>query len=489
VVASIVKRVIVGASLTAALGGASAARAAPFVYVTNFAGNNISQFNAPPLSFEALTPLQPATIAGGDGPFHLAISPDGRSVYVTNNADATLSQYSVGPRGALSGKTPASVATGASPDGVAVSPDGKSVYVANDGNNTLSQYSVGADGALSPKTPATVPTGDGAEAIAVSPDGTSVYVTTYNDGTVWQYTVGAGGVLAAKVPATIKSGTSPGTLAVAPDGKSVYVANLSDDMVWQYSVGAGGALSPKTPATVATGKRPDGMAVSPDGKSVYVTNVSSGIVPGTVSQYSVGTGGQLVPKTPATVRTGNEPEGVAVSPDGKSVYVTDYFYGTVSQYSVGAGGLLSHKNPDTVGAGSGPWGVAVGPDADVSVTISMPKSVKRGSALSSTIKVKNGGPSRAWLASFTDRVPAGTEFLSANTSRGNCTGPPPKSKTGTLTCQLGTLPRGSSVRIQLGLKVTARPGKTVANKLRAASVTPDPKASNNTAKARTRVTR
>ena len=47
------------------------------------------------------------------------------------------------------------------------------------------------------------------------------------------------------------------------------------DSVSQYDVGAGGALAPKSPATVAAGRStPSGVAVSPDGASVYVANVS-----------------------------------------------------------------------------------------------------------------------------------------------------------------------------------------------------------------------
>ena len=44
---------------------------------------------------------------------------------------------------------------------------------------------------------------------------------------------------------------------------------------------------------------------------------------GNVSQYDVGTGGPLTPKTPATVAAGTNPIGVAVSPDGLSVYVAN----------------------------------------------------------------------------------------------------------------------------------------------------------------------
>ena len=58
---------------------------------------------------------------------------------------------------------------GDSPFGVAVSPDGTSVYVTNFAGSSVSQYTVGADGALIAKTPATVAAGD-ARGVAVLPD-------------------------------------------------------------------------------------------------------------------------------------------------------------------------------------------------------------------------------------------------------------------------------------------------------------------------------
>ena len=59
-----------------------------------------------------------------------------------------------------------------------------------------------------------------------------------------------------------------------------------------------------SPATVAAGATPLGVAVSPDGGSVYVANDSRD----SVSQYDVGAGGALSPKSPATVATGALPD-------------------------------------------------------------------------------------------------------------------------------------------------------------------------------------
>lgn len=102
-----------------------------------------------------------------------------------------MSEYDVAADGELSLKSPATVRTGKDPIAIAVNRDGKSVYVANNHDNTLSQYDIGPGGVLSPAIPATVTTGDGPADVAVSPDGRSVYVTDFCcPFAVSQYTVG-----------------------------------------------------------------------------------------------------------------------------------------------------------------------------------------------------------------------------------------------------------------------------------------------------------
>lgn len=140
----------------------------------------------------------------------------------------------------------------------------------------------------------------------------------------------------------------------------------------QYGIDASsGGLSPKTPATVATGSGPLGIAVSPDGRSAYVTNYF--FSDNSVSQYDIDPViGALSPKTRATVAAGVHPFGVAVTPDGKSAYVTNSPVvlsppdDTVSQYDIDAlSGALSPKTPATVPAGSMPRGIAIRPVARV----------------------------------------------------------------------------------------------------------------------------
>jgi DNA-binding beta-propeller fold protein YncE len=250
---------------------------------------------------------------------------------------------------------------------VAVSPDGESVYVADFGYtpaDTVAQYDVGPGGKLSPKTPAAVAAGVLAQDLAVSPDGKNVYVAnagTTDNGTISQYDVGPGGALSPKSPPFVRV-YQPHRLAVSPDSQNVYVTG--DLGLSHYHADSGGALSLMDQAFVGN---PGGVEVSPDGKSVYATTYDSE-TDGSVSQFDVGSGGTLSPKSPPTLAARDGAIGMAVSPDGESLYVTNQNSNNVSQYDVSAGGNLSPKNPATVAAGRGPTAVAVSPLARVPTT-------------------------------------------------------------------------------------------------------------------------
>jgi YVTN family beta-propeller protein len=355
-----------------------AARAVDSAYIANSGDNTISQYDIDPQS-GALRRKAPPTVSAGSSPVSVAVTPDGKNAYVADFGDNDVAQYSIDPlSGGLFPKTPATVAAGqfgGFSTGIAVTPDGKSVYVTNGGDNTVSQYDIDPqNGALTPKTTATVAAGAGPTGVAVSPDGGSAYVSNaagfLADGTIAQYDIDPrNGALTPKTPAFANADLGPSAAALTPNGRSAYVANqfgfggVSGNNISQYDVDpAGGQLSPKTPATVFAAPRPVAIAVAPDGGSAY----TAGLGFGDVSQYDIDPGtGTLSPKAPATVAAGDSPLGVIVTPDGRSVYVTNRSAGQASgsifQYDVTpASGTLSPKMPATVSAGVGPVGIAVG---------------------------------------------------------------------------------------------------------------------------------
>jgi sugar lactone lactonase YvrE len=176
-----------------------------------------------------------------------------------------------------------------------------------------------------------------------------------------EYTRAADGTLTPMSQPTVTTGVNPHDVVISPDGTSAYVDNFSSDDVSEYDVGSTGALAPKSSATIAAApvpgnsEDPHGMAISPDGASVYVSDFNDEVI----YELSVGAGGVLSAKPAATAPAGTEPSAIVVSPDGKYVYVADA--DAISQYAVGAGGELSPLSPASVPV-AGANALAVSPD-------------------------------------------------------------------------------------------------------------------------------
>lgn len=108
-------------------------------------------------------------------------------------------------------------------------------------------------------------------------------------------------------------------------------------------------FDPQVIDTINVGDGPTGVAVSPDGDYVYVSNRQDG----TVSVIDTGSD-----SVAATIPVGDDPLEVAVSPDGDHVYVTSLLDGAVSVIDTETDSVT------TIAVGNGPRGVAVSPDGD-----------------------------------------------------------------------------------------------------------------------------
>ena len=102
-------------------------------------------------------------------------------------------------------------------------------------------------------------------------------------------------------------------------------------------------------ATVTVGSYPWGVAVSPDGTKVYVTNHGNNNV--SVIDTATNT-------VTATVNVGSYPNGVAVNPDGTKVYVANPGSNTVSVIDTATNTVTA-----TVNVGNSPvaFGQFIGP--------------------------------------------------------------------------------------------------------------------------------
>lgn len=218
-----------------------------------------------------------------------------------------------------------------------------------DSRGAVYEYGIMVDGSVSPLAKASIGAGINPATVVVQ-DG-CVYVVNVGDGTISQYYIEPDNTLAPMNPATV---TNPGmqilstagtsAAAVDPTGQFLYVANTADDTVSQFSIGSDGQLTPLTPAALATGIQPISIVTS--GSGVYVVNSGASGDLGSVSQFSEASNGALVPADAAPLAAGTNPTVIAFD----SIYSTAYVVsncdgaeclGSIRQFTVGTGGALT----------------------------------------------------------------------------------------------------------------------------------------------------
>ncbi len=345
-----------------------------FAYATNFGDGTVSQYSVG--ANGALTPLGTPTVTLSFQPFAITVEPTGQYAYVADYGSDLVSELTIGSNGELTVIGTVPTGDNSKPNGITIDHSDRFAYTANLGNGTISQYTISTAGALTPMATPTVPSGSNPSVITIDPSNRYAYVANFGTAdtnmppagpsTIYQYAVGTDGSLTALSTPTVPSGSGPNSIVVTPNDQYVYAVNVGDGTVSQYSIGSGGALSPLTPATVPTGasagSRPFGMTLDPKGLYAYVANSTDG----TISQYTIGTGGVLVPMTPATVPAGNGVSSVSVDPTGSYLYATNRnpsnntSASTVSQYTIGSNGALTPMTAPTVPAGINPTAVAIG---------------------------------------------------------------------------------------------------------------------------------
>jgi autotransporter-associated beta strand protein/YVTN family beta-propeller protein len=180
--------------------------------------------------------------------------------------------------------------------------------------------------------------------VACAQAGLLLYVPNALSNNLSAYSTAANGTLTSTT--TIAAGSSPASAAVRGDQAFAYVTIPDNN-----SVSVIDTVSQTIVQTVATGAFPYGVAVGPDGLTVYVANHNAD----TVSVYAADPlTGQLTPTT--TISTGVSPRSLAVSPDGTRLYVVNQFGDTLGIYNTATNALITN-----VAVGSQPLSVATNP--------------------------------------------------------------------------------------------------------------------------------
>ncbi len=304
-----------------------------YAYVTNLVSGTISSYSINTIA-GVLTPI-PLSSPGTVNPYGIAMDPLGRFLWVTNYSAHTVSAFAIGANGVLTASG-SPVGTGTLPYALAAHPSGNFVYVANESGNSISAYSVDqASGALTLLGGTIVNSVFNPHGIAVDPSGQFVYVATISGQEVAAFRVNANGSLT--VVDYINSNGFANSVVVNPNGQYVYVANQGGGRnISVFSINAGTGALTQIGLPVALASDPGTLTINAAGSVLYVSNLGGN----SASAFAISSGGSILSSLGAATSTGNAPEGIAVTPPG-----TVTIGGTVSGLT-GAGLVLRNNGGD-----------------------------------------------------------------------------------------------------------------------------------------------
>ncbi len=344
-------------------------------------------------------------LLGAEG---IAVSPDGMDVYVASHLGVAIFARDAGggliQKPAADGCVVESGGEGCQPGrgldlptSVAVSPDGRNVYVASRLSRGVAIFDRDSEGKLTQKPEAAGCVSEdgmdglgkvcekrralsGAHGVAVSPDGRSVYVASLLSRAVAIFDREPDGGLrqAASTDGCVSraGGENCGlgrgfgaveSVVVSPDGGSVYsggpeaigVFDRDSEGKLRQKEGAAGCVAeaPGAGCDSARGLAVAALAIDPDGENLYVASGAFGMTildrgPDGGLTQKAGTAGCISKDGSNGCERGRALgagatglAGIAASPDGRNVYATSFEPGAIAIFDRGA--VLPSSPPDT----------------------------------------------------------------------------------------------------------------------------------------------
>ena len=246
----------------------------------------------------------------------LAASALGREAWVANYEGQGVSVIDVATN-TVSATIPTGPAAG--PYNLAITPDGKTAYVLNYDGASLQPIDVATKALLGPP----IQVGEAPIGIAITPDGKRAVVASTQEKDIFFVDLQARQLIGSP----LEVGSSPQGVAITPDGSRAYVANNDGESVAVVDLATNQLLGLPIPV----GDGPYGLAVTPDGKYVVVASADDKVVT-TISTATNQVVGVPVPA--------DDPQTVAISPDGTRAFVTNYEGSSITVLGVPALNLL-----------------------------------------------------------------------------------------------------------------------------------------------------
>ncbi|HEX6507997.1 MAG TPA: bifunctional YncE family protein/alkaline phosphatase family protein, partial [Chloroflexota bacterium] len=249
-------------------------------------------------------------------------SPDGKHAYVSGGGQNVVHTFAVASDGTLIASGDISEAptvaplnafsSSSYPTGLSVSADGKTLYIANSNANNVAVIDT-----ASQKITTTISVGNTPYGTLVARSSGNILVSNWGDGTLSVINP-----LTNTVTNTIKVGDHPTEMVQGPSGL-VYVSDSNSDAVSIVDPGAQTEISHTSVVgnvSLPLGASPEGLAASPDGRFLYIANSGQNAV----AEFDLSFDGRSA-FFEGWIPTAWYPTDVVVSPDSRSIFVTNGF--------------------------------------------------------------------------------------------------------------------------------------------------------------------
>ncbi len=248
---------------------------------------------------------------------------------------------------------------GSSSDGGSAT--GNAVYVANSNLNleTVSSYSLSTTGSLSSLSGSPSALGSVPATMAENPAGTLLFVGT-TTGAIYVYTIGSGGALTLGGSGGPVGAILASSMVIDPSGQ--WLLAMSDTgsapIVYVYSINAstGALTSAGNPLALDNGSALQ-LSFAPSGTQVFAALGTGGV---DVMSFAASTGNlQKLSVLLSPLNSNDADQSVAVSPNGKYLYVAETGVSGVRALNISSNGSLSSISGSPFSTGLGPISVLV----------------------------------------------------------------------------------------------------------------------------------